>query len=197
MTTVPALSTGAITVTTERDVERETAEQLWELYTTSFDDLQDRAAARQLLSRPDFDLEVLDPRVTKYIARQPDRSVAGLCTLTNELATVPWISPGFYQARYPAHFELGLIFYCGLAMVHPTARSTRAFALMVSAFGRDIGACDGILAADMCHYNIDTVELARTITLMMRRVWGGAELVELDRQTYLAWEPPPGSTRRG
>ena len=51
---------------------------------------------------------------------------------------------------------------------------------------------EGILAADMCHYNIDTVELARTITLMMRRAWGGAELVELDRQTYLAWEPPPG-----
>ena len=75
-------------------------------------------------------------------------------------------------------------------MVHPDARSTPAFPMLVAAFARDIAMVDGILAADMCRYNIDLVELARVVTRILRRQWGGARLVELDRQVYLAWEPP-------
>jgi hypothetical protein len=62
--------------------------------------------------------------------------------------------------------------------------------MLVTAFAHDIAAADGILAADMCRYNIDLVELARVVTRILRRQWGGARLVELDRQVYLAWEPP-------
>jgi hypothetical protein len=181
--------TGFVSVTAETSVDESTAEALWEMYSLSFQSLQRRAAARQLVSRADFDLEVLDDRVTKYIARGADGTLLGLSTLSNELSTVPWISPEFYEAHYPLHFARKAVFYCGIAMVHPDARSTRAFAQMVFAFGRDIAAAKGILAADMCRFNIDGLELARMVTLMMKRAWGSANQVELDRQVYMAWEP--------
>jgi hypothetical protein len=181
--------TSLVSVTTETTVDEDTAEALWEMYSLSFQALQTRAAARQLVSRSDFDLEVLDPRVTKYIARGAEGTLLGLATLSNDLNTVPWISPEFYEVHYPVHVARKAVYYCGIAMVHPDARNTRAFAQMVSAFGRDIAVAKGILAADMCRFNIDGLELARMVTLMMKRAWGSANQVELDRQVYMAWEP--------
>jgi hypothetical protein len=178
-----------LVVSTESTVDSMTAELLWDLYCVSFASLQERAAARQLLTRAEFDLEVVDPRVTKYLVRTEQGRIMGLCTLSNDLTTVPWISPGFYQARYPCHFARQAVFYCGLAMVHPEARATGALMQMVSAFAEDVADADGVLAADMCRYNIDVGELATTVTAVLNWVWGSASLVELDVQTYLAWEP--------
>ncbi len=186
---------GTVTVTTERSVDPETAELLWDLYCLSFESLAQRAAARQLLSRPDFDLEVLDARVSKYLARTEQGQIVGVCTLSDDLETVPWISPEFYQARYPDCYARRAVFYCGIALVHPAARSTPAFLQMVSAMGGAVAAAGGVLAADMCRFNIDVVELTGTVTSVLKRTWGSASLVELDTQTYLAWEPHDGIPR--
>jgi len=191
----PSVLTGTAVVTVDSTVDVHTAETLWALCGSSFASLQDKAAARQLLSRAEFELEVLDPRVTKYIARTDSGQIIGLCTLSNDLTTVPWVSPEFYAARYPAYLARGAVFYCGVAMVHSEARLTGAFAAMVSTFGRDIAAANGILAADMCRFNVDVVELASAVTGMMKQAWGAANLVELDRQIYLAWEPANHSPR--
>jgi len=191
MEATPSTVTGPVVVTRESSVDSFTAEVLWNLYLTSFQSLRHRAAARQLLTRSEFDLEALDPRVTKYFARSQNGRAVGLLTVSNDLATVPWISPEFYQARYPGHSARAAVFYCGIAMVHPDARSTRAFPQMVSMLGRDVAAADGVLAADMCRFNVDVVELATTVTATLQRAWGSADLVELDCQVYLAWEPVP------
>jgi hypothetical protein len=181
---------GTTTITASRVVDAATAKVLWDLYVDAFAPLQECAAARQLLTVDEFARQVLDARVKKYLAWGPSGEVVGLATVSPELATVPWISPAFYRRRYPEHFDRQAIFYCGLAMVHPGARQTPAFAMLVAAFARDIAAVNGILAADMCRYNIELIELARVVTRILRRQWGGSRLVELDRQVYLAWEPP-------
>lgn len=127
--------------------------------------------------------------MTKYVARTDSGALVGLSTLSNDLETVPWISPHFYRDRYPVQFARRTVFYCGLTMVHPDARTSGAFLQMVTAFGRDIAAADGLLAADMCRFNIDVVGVAAAVTLALKRAWGSASLVELDSQTYLSWEP--------
>lgn len=188
MTITPSVLSNEVAVEAHSTVSPEIADELWELYRVAFAALEHRAAARQLLTRDEFDLEVLDPRVVKYVARANVR-IAGLSTLTRDLVTVPWISPEFYRVRYPDHFARRSVFYCGLAVVSPDARGTSAFPMMMSALARDIAESDGILTADMCRYNVGELQLARTVTLMMKRVWGSVRHVELDRQLYLAWEP--------
>lgn len=192
-TTTLAIATTVATATT---VDTGTAEALWDLYRGAFAALEHRAAARQLLTRSEFALEVLDSRVRKYLARTTDGRVVGLCTLSTDLETVPWISPEFYRARYPAHVARQAVFYCGLAMVDPDARSSRAFPDLVAALARDVAAVDGVLAADMCRFNVEDTRLASTVTLIMRRAWGSARQVELDRQLYLAWEPGQSGAAR-
>jgi hypothetical protein len=176
-------------ITAGTTVDPDTAEALWDLYRIAFAGLRSRAAGRQLLSRPEFILEILDPRVVKYVARSADGRVVGLCTLSNDLATMPWISPEFYRNRYPAHFARRAVFYFGLAVVQADARSSRAFSEMVATLARDVAAANGVLVGDMCRFNADEMYLARTVTSMLERAWGSVRAVELDRQLYLAWEP--------
>jgi hypothetical protein len=183
--------TGPFVVTVAQDVDGATVEALWELYRTAFDGMQHRAAARQLLTRDEFSHEVVDRRVSKYLVRDDGGAIWGLVTLTNDLTTVPWISPEFYAARYPEHAARQAVYYGPLAMVHPRARGSRAFRQLVEAFGRDVAADDGVLAVDMCRFNVDVVELHDTLTEVLTDVWGAADCVRLDTQVYLGWERPP------
>lgn len=189
MSGTPTEPAGRVVIDAAWTVDADTAEALWGLYRRAIGSLETHAAARQLLGRDEFALEVLDLRVCKYLARTPSGQIAGFCTLSADLDTVPWISPEFYRTSYPAHFARRAVFYCGLAVVAPDARSSRAFPEMMAALGRDIAAADGILAADMCRFNVEGTQLARAVTMLMRRAWGSARQVELDRQLYLAWEP--------
>jgi hypothetical protein len=189
MSVMPTTVVDRIAITVETALDSDTADALWDLYRPALAALEHRAAARQLLHRGEFDLAVLDERVVKYLARTASGRVVGLCTLSNDLDTVSWISPEFYRTRYPTHVARGAVFYCGIAVVHPDARRTPAFPYMVSALARDVAAADGVLVADMCRYSVDEAHLAKTVTLMTKRVWGSVRHVELDRQLYLAWEP--------
>lgn len=187
--------TAPVAVRAAATVDAATGDALWDLYRVSFEGLRTRAASRHSLTRAEFDLEALDPRVTKYVARRAGRPV-GLCTLTTDLTTVPWVSPEFYAARYPSQSARDGVFYCSLAFVHPAERLTDAFARMVAVAAADIAAADGVLAADMCRLNLEGFELHEAVTTLLRRAWGEVQPVELDRQVFLAWEPvEPG--RRG
>lgn len=187
----PIRAVEPVVVSAVTAVGSDLAEVLWGLYQAAFSGLRERAAARHVLTRAEFTDDVLDGRVSKYLARTARGRVVGLCTLSNDLDTVPWISPAFYRTRYPAQYARSAIFYCGLALVDPGFRSSRAFADMVAAVARDVAAVGGVLAADMCRFNVEQVPLAQTVTIMLGRVWGRARPVELDRQRYLAWEPGP------
>lgn len=185
-------ATGPVRVGCEQSVDSRTADALWDLFTVCFGPLGRRAAARHLLSRDDFALEVLDPRVAKYLAWTANGDLIGLATLSNDLETVPWISADFYRSRYPEHCARRSLFYCGIAMVRPDVRCAGAFRQILSAIGRDIAAVDGVLAADMCRFNVDVLGLAGVATSTMKQLWGSVNQVELDRQVYMAWEPHRG-----
>lgn len=180
----------AVEVTATPTVDDATSHRLWRLYRDSFAELRSRAATRHVFSRSEFQAHLDDPQVDKLVAWLDGQPV-GLVTLTRNLHSVPWVSPEFYGARYPEQAARGAIFYCALAMVHPFARRSDAFARLVARRAPDIVAADGVLAADLCSFNIEETELSDTMTVLMRRAWGGARLVELDRQVFFAWEPQP------
>ena len=55
-------------------------------------------------------------------ARQRPSAPPSLTTLTDELATVPWISPQYYQRRFPDEYARQAVFYLGFSLVQPQAR---------------------------------------------------------------------------
>ena len=186
--TVPGSGPGVLHIEAVRTVDAATASDLWALYRVAFESLRTQAASRHTLTRAEFDLEVIDERVTKYVAWRNGRPV-GLVSLATDLTTIPWISPEFYAHRYPEHAARGALYYCSLALVHPDERLSDAFLRLVAVAAEDVAAADGVFAADMCSLNQDTFRLDRAVTALLTRAWGGVEPVELDRQVFLAWEP--------
>lgn len=170
------------TVTVEEKVSTETADGLYALYTTAFAHLEESAAARHLLHEQEFLEEVADPRVLKYVAWDGDDSPIGLCTVTNSLDAVPWISPAFYAAQYPEHHARGAIHYIGVMMVHPSRQGAGAFQQIVEQIMMTAVRVRAVLAWDLCEHN-RSAGLQRLFTGKLTRM-SEASVIEIDRQTY-------------
>ena len=94
MTNVPGQLRSAVSI--EKTVDDPTASRFWKLYVETFGDLATKAVARQLLHEHEFMEEMNDERVDKYLAHDESGQAVAMCTLTNHLETVPWISADYF-----------------------------------------------------------------------------------------------------
>src|SRR3954464_14051950 len=108
-------------VTVETAVDIATARRFWKLYIETFGELATKAVARQVLHEDEFMAEMLDPRGEKYVTWEDGQAVA-MCTLTNHLETVPWISPEYFAYHYPEHTARNAVYYLGFILVAPGHR---------------------------------------------------------------------------
>jgi hypothetical protein len=174
---------GRPVVTVHAALDEETSRPFWDLYLASFVPLRTRAAARQVLHEDEFFAEMVDPRVWKYVARDRTGRPIGLTTLTSDLSTVPWISPEYYESRYPLHFARQAVYYLGFTLVEKDTRQVLSFAAMIEAVVERVGADRGVCGYDICAYNNEAMRFADNIAAMLNR--GGRVPVErLDSQTY-------------
>ena len=185
----------ATTVTVETDVAPDVTAELYALYQTSFAHLEQLAAARHLLHEDEFQQEVADPRVVKYVAWDTDGAPIGLCTVTSSLDAVPWISPGFYAHQYPDHHARGAIHYVGVMMVHPSARGTGAFREIVRHIVASAAEVGAVLAWDLCGEN-ESAGLHRLFSSMLQSM-ASATVSEIDRQIYFGAVVEAGSLAPG
>ena len=106
-------------------------DDLWDLYFTAFEPLQELALLNHLYSRSAFDLLLADERVSKLIAWVEGRPV-GLAMITNQLDIVPQISPPFLRRKYPEMAERQAVFFGIMIFVAESHRRTSAFARICS-----------------------------------------------------------------
>ncbi|MCY7401262.1 MAG: pyruvoyl-dependent arginine decarboxylase [Nocardioides sp.] len=177
-----ATGPGGITVTLEKTVDLATARRYYELYRDTFGDLEDKAAARQLLHEHEFLEEMVDDRVHKYVARDEDGEAVGITTLTADLETVPWISPPYFAKRYPEHHARGAIYYLGFTLVHPSRRTARVFHAMFTRMAELMVAEKAVAAWDMCLFN-DERRVGGNGGRLLARL-ADITIEPVDRQTY-------------
>ncbi len=158
-------------------------DSFWPVYEESFGPLRVLAAARQVLTVDEFTAELEDPRIWKYIALDADGGLAGLTTLTDDLSTMPWISPEYYQHHYPDEWSRKAIFYSGVSLVRPDMRRYPVFARMMTCLAHRVAAVKGIYAVDMCGYNDHERSVARAAEAVLNRV-AEFEVHAVDVQTY-------------
>src|SRR4051794_31932576 len=99
------------------DMDAATARAFYELYLDTFGDMAIRAVNRHLLHEHEFMEQMHDHRVMKYVVRDEDGSPLALCTLTNDLRTVPWVSPEYYAHHYPDHTARDAVYFLGFILV--------------------------------------------------------------------------------
>jgi len=163
--------------------------EVWDLYSTTFYELNAMAVQRHLMYREEFDEVMLDRRVQKYLCLGDDGTVCGLSTFTNELEAIPLISPAYFQRRWPRLYAERRVWYCGFVAVEKSDHPTNAFAELVEAMYQTAAARNGIIGLDHCRYNGDR-HLARVIELKLRRLAGTVRAEQMDEQSYWIYEFP-------
>ncbi len=164
-------------------IPEEQAEDFYTLYLAAFEPMKSRAAARQVLHRDEFLHDMKDPRVAKYVARDAGGRAMGLSTLTHDLDTIPWISPEYFQHRYPEHAARNAIYYLGFTLIHPRHRNPPLAAAMLRAVMDTVAEAQAVLAYDICAFNDTVLRFGANVEAQFRR--HAAVTVEtIDTQTY-------------
>lgn len=186
-----------ISITHERSITGELAEELWDTYLESFTPLAEVAVLRHLDSHEEMLAQFANPRILKLVVWQGARPV-GLGMVTNSLEDVAEISPAFLRVKYPEHAARNAIYVGMLVMVSPDQRSLTAFSRLYLELWQVPARADGILVFDVCDFNRRAFGADET----SRRVasnFPNASVEVLDRQTwYVAHlpEPLPDERRR-
>ncbi|HET6560243.1 MAG TPA: hypothetical protein VFG72_00050 [Marmoricola sp.] len=175
----------ATSVSIERTVDEATAARFWRLYVDTFGDLATKAVARQLLHEHEFMEEMYDARVDKYLARDENGTAVAMCTLTNHLETVPWISPDYFAHHYPEHTARGVVYYLGFILVAHEYRRSHVFLEMIQQVAATVVDQRGMCAYDICAHNVEELGLADVIASMLQAM-ADVEVTTVDTQRYYA-----------
>ena len=164
-------------------------ERGWRLYETSFEELRTAAVQRHVMYRDEFDEVMADERVDKYVGATPDHDVVALATFTNQLESMPLISPDYFAKRWPEHYAEGRVWYLGFIAIHPDHRGTGVFESVIEELWRPVRANSGVAALDMCGRN-EAIGLPDAITRTLGSLTPDVVTTALDQQSYWSFELP-------
>lgn len=166
-------------------VTEPTSSVFFDLYLEVFGPLRYAAAARHILTRDEWDEEMSDDRVMKIVAWHGHDPV-GISLVALDLNAVPWVSPEFYQMRYPGR----PVYYCGISLVLPEYQGLSLFSRMMRQ-GFDRVRRDGAIAAWDCA--VVTQEQTGLIEKLISVPNGEFPLVPeiVDTQTYFVVDTCP------
>jgi hypothetical protein len=169
-------------------VDGELREQAWKLYSQAFDELRFVAVQRHVMYGEEFDAVMADPEVQKFLLWGADGSLQGLSTMTNNLRSMPLVSPEYFAHRWPERYQAGLIYYIGFLGVHPASHGTGVFGDLVRAMTEPVSLVEGFAVIDVCTYNKDRLHLPRAIRWLASTWAPSVEMSDLDAQTYVGYD---------
>jgi hypothetical protein len=173
-------------VQTVQTVTLAVAEEFLDIYRSAFLSLERLAPARQALTDDEFMMEMRDERVLKFVCKDRAEDTVALGFMAADLSVVPWISPPYYEARFPDHFARGAIYYFGSLLVRPDRQGGSWATMLLTEMSKRVMADSAIAAFDCCAYNVRVLRLPELIATVGQRL-GTVETVELDSQQYFAY----------
>lgn len=169
----------------------ELMEPAWQVYREAFEELRFRAVQRHLMLRGEFDDQMRDARIRKYVVRAPENGrLLALATLTNDLDAMPLVSPDYFEHRWPALYAERRIWYCGFYAIHPEHQGSATFVRLVTEMRAII--VPGIAVMDFCGRNEEVRRMPQVVRTILARQ-GDVRPERLDAQAYWSYEFPAAS----
>jgi predicted GNAT superfamily acetyltransferase len=173
-------------ITVEETVDERDGAELLAIYKASFAPLETLAAGRQSLSEAEFRAQLADRSVLKFVGRGRDGTATALALVATDLSAIPWISPPYFEARFPDHFRRHAIYYVDALAVAPNRQGgVWAYALLKDIV-RMVARDRGIAAFDCCQYNEDMIDVPALVASVGERLCH-FEPHHIDTQRYYAY----------
>jgi hypothetical protein len=181
-------------------VDDRTARHFYELYEKTFGPMAIMAVNRHLLWEHEFMEVMQDERIDKYLVCDDDSGDAlGMCTLTNDLETVTWVSPQYFAHHYPDHAARKAIYYLGFSLASSEHRRAQIFTQLITSVTETLVNQNAMCAYDICAYNNEVLGLGYAVESMITAL-ADIEVRPVDTQTYYTAVPhgplKNGETRR-
>jgi hypothetical protein len=178
-TTIPGT-----TIRTLSEIDDVTAQRFYAVYVETFGELAIRAVNRHLLRREEFMAVMVDPRIDKIVIEDDETGeLIALCTLTNHLETVDWVSAEYFAHHYPDHWSRGAVYYLGFSLVASRRRRVQLFTELIAHVSRTLFAQDAMCAYDICMFNNEAIGLADAVGAIIAST-AKADVRAVDTQTY-------------
>lgn len=155
------------------------------LYRAAFTPLERLAPARQGLTDDEFLDQMGDPSVVKFVAWDDSGEPMAMAFMATDLKVVPWISPQYFEARFPEHFARAAVYYFGALLVSPAHRGGRWAFMVLDAAAAMVARNRAVAVFDCCEHNA-TRRLPELIAMAGRRV-GNIDALQLAPQRYYAF----------
>jgi hypothetical protein len=170
-------------------VDLDTSRRFYELYRKTFGPLAILAVNRHLLTEEEFMSVMVDERIDKYLVCDDttDEAVA-MCTLTNHLETVTWVSAEYFAHHYPDHAARNAVYYLGFSLVDSSHRRAQLFTQLIMAVSETLFEQNAMCAYDICQFNNEAIGLGDAVGAMVQQV-GQVDVRAVDTQTYYTAVP--------
>ncbi len=177
------------TIRTVAQVDDATAQRFYALYLETFGELAIRAVNRHLLRREEFMSVMVDPRIDKIVIENDEtHELIAMCTLTNNLETVDWVSPDYFAHHYPDHWSRGAVYYLGFSLVASRRRRAQLFTELIAHVTRTLVAKDAMCSYDICMFNNEAIGLGEAVNAIVTST-AMVDVRAVDTQTYYAAVP--------
>jgi hypothetical protein len=176
------------TIRTIQTIDDVTAQRFWTLYLETFGELAIRAVNRHLLRRDEFMAMMVDRRIDKIVIEDESGEVIAMCTLTNNLETVDWVSPDYFAHHYPDHWERGAVYYLGFSLVAARRRRAQLFSELIAHVTRTLVAMNAMCSYDICMFNNQTIGLGDAVQAIVTST-AMVDVRAVDTQTYYTAVP--------
>jgi len=167
-------------------LDEETAARSWELYVGAFTPLVSLAAHPHLLHREEFLDLVRHPHVESHLFRDNDEALIAQGSLTNDLALIPWLSPAFYERRWPEAAAEGRLYFIAFFCVTPRLQRHGILADLTRSVVGALAERRAVLGFDVCDFNDAQFSLTRLMQDEATRMGAEHDIAVADVQRFYA-----------
>lgn len=159
----------------------------WELYYTTFEEVNALAVQKHIMTWEDFSDVMDDLRVRKYVATD-EHGITGLSVMTNTLEAWPLISPAFFERRWPKNVKAGNIWYVGFVAVRQDPKPERGtFAEIIKTMYQPVIDSGGFAVMDYCLHNVLTRGLPQASLRILERINPAVSSIVIDAQYFYGY----------
>ncbi|MEI6716750.1 MAG: hypothetical protein WCK87_03440 [Candidatus Saccharibacteria bacterium] len=167
-------------ITRETQVDIELEDKFWLMYNTAFADLKTASPCRQYMYESEFREEMSDERMLKFVLWEDDIAVA-MALVAVDLRAIDWISPEFFEMKYPAHYKQGTIYYFGALLVDPGLQGLHYSELLLAELISFVVKNNGIAAFDCYSRN------SEWLPVLIEQMGDKVAVVEMNKLGYQAY----------